>query len=93
MDRPALAELRPLGTRLLGLRLLLPWLAALAPGGATSSQGTGATAPPPIEQRGPAVGTIAPAFRLVDQGGREQTLATLAGKEGLVLLFVRSADW
>ena len=53
-------------------------------------------APPPtvpVEQRGPQVGQKVPAFRLQDQTGRERDLASLAGPKGLVLLFVRSADW
>ena len=74
------------------LSLLGAALALLAPGLA-ATQGTGAPSPVPLEQRGPAVGARAPEIRLLDQGGREQTLATLAGKDGLVLLFVRSADW
>jgi hypothetical protein len=47
----------------------------------------------PIDRRGPPVGSAAPAFRLADPTGRERTLADLAGEAGLVLLFVRSADW
>jgi hypothetical protein len=39
------------------------------------------------------VGKKAPAFALRDQLGREQTLETLRGKNGTVLLFFRSADW
>jgi cytochrome oxidase Cu insertion factor (SCO1/SenC/PrrC family) len=42
---------------------------------------------------GPAAGAIAPVFQLKDQRGREQTLQTLAGPKGLVLVFFRSADW
>lgn len=34
-----------------------------------------------------------PAFKATDQNGREQTWQTLAGRNGLVLLFYRSADW
>ena len=49
--------------------------------------------PVPIEQRGPRVGQKVPPFRLADQTGRERDLASLAGPNGLVLLFVRSADW
>jgi hypothetical protein len=47
----------------------------------------------PLEQRGPAVGTHAPEIRARDQFGREQTLQTLMGSRGVLLLFVRSADW
>ena len=52
-----------------------------------------ATPAVPVEQRGIAVGTAAPTFRARDQSGRWQDLSTLSGPDGLVLLFVRSADW
>ena len=39
------------------------------------------------------VGQKAPAFSARDQFGREQTLETLKGSKGTVLLFYRSADW
>ena len=42
---------------------------------------------------GLAVGQKAPAFLLHDQLGRTQTLETLKGANGTVLLFFRSADW
>jgi len=42
---------------------------------------------------GLAVGQKAPAFSLRDQSGRVQTLETLKGANGTVLLFFRSADW
>ncbi len=42
---------------------------------------------------GLAVGQKAPAFSLRDQFGRTQTLDTLKGPNGTVLLFFRSADW
>jgi hypothetical protein len=42
---------------------------------------------------GLAVGLKAPAFSVRDQFGRVQTLDTLKGKNGTVLLFFRSADW
>jgi len=38
-------------------------------------------------------GQKAPAFSLRDQFGREQTLESLKGTKGTVLLFFRSADW
>jgi hypothetical protein len=42
---------------------------------------------------GLAVGQKAPPFSLRDQAGRVQTLDTLKGTSGTVLLFFRSADW
>ena len=42
---------------------------------------------------GLAVGQKAPTFSLPDQFGNLQTLDSLKGKNGTVLLFFRSADW
>ncbi len=42
---------------------------------------------------GLAVGQKAPAFSIRDQFGQVQTLDTLKGTNGTVLLFFRSADW
>jgi hypothetical protein len=42
---------------------------------------------------GLSVGQLAPDFSASDQFGRRQSLATLKGKNGTVLLFFRSADW
>jgi len=42
---------------------------------------------------GLAVGQKAPAFSVHDQFGHVQTLDTLKGTKGTVLLFFRSADW
>jgi hypothetical protein len=42
---------------------------------------------------GPAVGNPIPAFETIDHTGRKQTFASLRGEKGLVLLFIRSADW
>jgi peroxiredoxin len=38
-------------------------------------------------------GEKAPGFALQDQEGKQQSLSTLAGRNGLLLLFFRSADW
>jgi len=46
-----------------------------------------------LAEKGPRVGQKLPAFSAHDQFGKEQTLASLTGSDGLVLLFVRSADW
>ena len=42
---------------------------------------------------GPDPGTKIPAFELPDQHGRTRTFENLRGRKGLVLAFVRSADW
>lgn len=42
---------------------------------------------------GPAVGKAIPGFSAPDQNGRLQTLASIAGPKGAVLVFFRSADW
>jgi len=42
---------------------------------------------------GLAVGEKAPAFSIRDQFGQAQSLDTLKGRSGTVLLFFRSADW
>jgi hypothetical protein len=42
---------------------------------------------------GPAVGEKAPTFSAPDQNGREQTLPSVAGPKGTMLVFFRSADW
>jgi peroxiredoxin len=42
---------------------------------------------------GPAVGSKAAAFSLSDQTGTVRSLESLMGKEGLMLVFYRSADW
>jgi hypothetical protein len=52
----------------------------------------GAQHPPKITT-GPDVGARVPAFSAVDQNNQTQTLATLTGPKGLMLVFFRSADW
>jgi AhpC/TSA family len=42
---------------------------------------------------GPRVGEKVPDFTLPDQSGREHSLQQLMGPKGLLLVFVRSADW
>lgn len=46
-----------------------------------------------VTEIGLPAGRQAPAFSARDQFGHEQTLDTLRGPKGTVLLFVRSADW
>jgi hypothetical protein len=42
---------------------------------------------------GPVVGEVVPAFSATDQTGRTQTLASVMGTKGAMLVFFRSADW
>lgn len=42
---------------------------------------------------GPQVGAAVPAFASVDQFGTPQTLASIYGPKGAMLVFFRSADW
>jgi peroxiredoxin len=42
---------------------------------------------------GPAVGSTIPAFEAPDQNGRLQSLRTISGPKGAMLVFFRSADW
>jgi hypothetical protein len=42
---------------------------------------------------GPDVGEQVPAFSASDQEGRNQTLKSIMGPKGAMLVFFRSADW
>jgi hypothetical protein len=42
---------------------------------------------------GPAVGSTVPDFAAEDQAGRTQTLKSIMGPRGAMLVFFRSADW
>lgn len=42
---------------------------------------------------GPSIGQPIPRFEAADQDGRPRDFASLAGPNGLVLVFFRSADW
>jgi len=42
---------------------------------------------------GPPIGQRVPDFSLQDQDGRSQTLESVMGPKGLMLVFYRSADW
>jgi hypothetical protein len=48
---------------------------------------------PAIDALGPAVGARVPDLTGVDQFGQRQTLQTVLGPEGALLVFFRSADW
>ena len=42
---------------------------------------------------GPAIGQPVPDFSLQDQTGQTQTLKSVSGPKGTMLVFFRSADW
>ena len=46
-----------------------------------------------VQRLGPQVGQGAPDFALQDQFGRTQTLSSIMGPKGALLVFFRSADW
>ncbi len=48
---------------------------------------------PDVQRLGPQVGTRVPDFSLTDQNGRLQTLRSIMGANGAMLVFFRSADW
>jgi hypothetical protein len=46
-----------------------------------------------LSKLGPQVGERLPDFKLFDQTGKEQTLQSIMGRRGAMLVFIRSADW
>jgi hypothetical protein len=46
-----------------------------------------------VDKLGPQVGARPPDLKLTDQHGRLQTLQSVAGPKGTMLVFFRSADW
>ena len=70
-------------------------VAVLALAGVHHAQqaGQGPRARIDVSKLGPQVGERVPDFSLRDQTGRTRTLQSLMGPRGLMLVFVRSADW
>lgn len=62
---------------------------------AASTPGFAQPAAPAVDTSaiGPQVGATVPPLSGVDQFGTTQSLATLSGPKGLMLVFSRSADW
>jgi len=46
-----------------------------------------------VSKLGPQVGQRVPDFSLKDQTGKVQTLQSIMGPKGAMLVFLRSADW
>jgi hypothetical protein len=76
-------RLNPLGI-ITALLILLPW--SLAWGSDTSWLVDASTIGIPV-------GGNAPTFELPDQTHRMRKLSSLMGPRGLILVFIRSADW
>jgi hypothetical protein len=78
------SEVPKLRDMLKGMRLLMLGFLATA----------GLLAQPAVQIRtGPEVGSSIPMFQAPDQNGHEQTLQSVAGPKGTLLVFYRSADW
>jgi hypothetical protein len=76
-----------------GLVVILCFALAPASGVATRQQSNPPAPVVDVETVGPKVGEALPEFSLRDQGGRIQSLKTLLGPEGAIIVFFRSADW
>ncbi len=83
------------GSRRLAGMVLTSVTAMLAVGvtGARAPQGAAGPALPDVQKLGPQVGERVPDFTLSDQHGRPRSLASLMQRNGLMLVFYRSADW
>jgi hypothetical protein len=46
-----------------------------------------------VSKLGPRVGERVPDFSLKDQNGNTQTVQSIMGPKGAMLVFIRSADW
>jgi len=68
-----------------GLALVATWSLAAPAGGQAQTVD--------VTTLGPQVGQQAITFQLPDQNGRPQTLASVAGPKGTMLVFFRSSDW
>ena len=60
---------------------------------ALAASATLASVQPNLDAVGPKVGVAVPEFQGVDQFGRSQTLQSVLGPEGAMIVFYRSADW
>ena len=70
--------------------ILLPLLVVLL---AVQVQTQGNRTRVDVARLGPQVGERVPDFTLLDQSGKSQSLQSIMGRRGAMLVFVRSADW
>jgi len=61
----------------------------------TTMVGVAQQPPPAVDtsKLGPHIGSVVPPLSGTDQFGKAQSLASLSGPKGLMLVFSRSADW
>ena len=80
--------------RVLWLSIIIAWVAGA---GAPSVEARQAASPTrtkiDVSKLGPQVRDRVPDFSLKDQTGKTQTLQTIMGPKGAMLVFIRSADW
>lgn len=69
--------------------VVVVWAALLASTHSLAAQGLRAVPP----ETGTPVGMRIPDFQAVDQNGNLRTFADIRGPRGVLLMFVRSADW
>src|SRR4051812_26634495 len=70
------------------------YLAVVTASGAAARQQSNAPAPiVDVERVGPKIGEAIPEFSLRDQNGQVQSLKSLFGPKGAIIVFFRSADW
>ena len=79
----------------LNMKRLLSSGAMVAVVSATALIGSAQQPAPAVDtsKLGPQVGTVVPPLSGTDQFGKAQSLASLSGPKGLMLVFSRSADW
>ena len=70
--------------------MLLPLLVVLF---AVQAQTQGTRTRVDVARLGPQVGERVPDFTLLDQTAKSQSLQSIMGRRGAMLVFVRSADW
>ena len=79
----------------MGRKRTLSAVVLLVLGTVAAAAGRGQQPAPAVDTSkvGPQVGTTVPPFSGADQFGASQSLASLSGPKGLMLVFSRSADW
>jgi hypothetical protein len=75
-----------------GLALSL-WLALVTAAGFAGQQSNPPAQIVDVDRVGPKVGEPLPEFSLRDQDGHVQSLKSLLGPKGAIIVFFRSADW